>query len=117
MVVFFYDLLRTTRRGRVVLLRIAYALTLLIALYSLHRDRFAGGVVYRGFTLGQLPGFVHAKAMSKFAEEFAAVFLYMQMGAVLILTPAYTAGAIADERERGTLDCLQTTFLTPAQIV
>jgi len=117
MAVFFYDLLRTTRRGRVVLLRIAYGLVLLIALYRLHRSRFAWAWVYKGYNLGWYDDVVDATTMSKFAEEFVVHFLYIQMAAVVILTPAYTAGAIAEERERGTLDCLLTTFLTPAQLV
>ena len=71
MAVFFYDLLRTTRRGRVVLLRIAYALVLLIALYKLHSDRFA----YMSFTvIGPVnwnSETDYSKRLAKFAEEFA----------------------------------------------
>src|SRR5439155_12316797 len=55
--------------------------------------------------------------MAQFADEFAGRFLIVQMGAVLILTPAFTAGAIAEERQRHTLDALLVTHLTPGQIV
>src|SRR5438876_4024584 len=115
MAVFFYDLLRTTRRGRVALLRIAYALVLLVALYSLHSRRFSDAAFYSRGQWSQRA--VDATAMAKFAEEFAGVFLLVQMAAVLLLTPVYTAGAIAEERQRGTLDSLLTTYLTPTQIV
>jgi len=117
MAVFFYDLLRTSRRGRVVLLRAAYALALLIALYGLHSQRFAGSWVYNGRQVEWSTVTVDAAAMAPFAEEFSSVFLFVQIVAVLLLTPAYMAGAIAEERQRGTLDCLLTTHLTPTQIV
>ena len=105
MAVFFYDLLRTTRSGRVVLLRTAYALVLLIALYRLHSDRFADTSFAVIGNVEWNSGIAHSKQMAKFAEEFAGLFLIIQMGAVLVLTPAYTAGAIAEERERGTPNC------------
>jgi ABC-type transport system involved in multi-copper enzyme maturation permease subunit len=109
MVVFFYDLLRTTRRGRATLLRTLYALALFAALYSVYarwssRDKAA---------MGALP----PSEMAKFAEEFFGRFLLIQTCAVVLLTPVYTAGAIAEERQRGTLDCLLTTHLTPRTIV
>jgi ABC-type transport system involved in multi-copper enzyme maturation permease subunit len=86
-------------------------------LYSLHSRRFAGSWVYNGQQVEWSIETIDATAMAKFAEEFVGVFLFVQMGAVLLLTPAYTAGAIAEERQRGTLDCLLTTHLTPFQIV
>jgi ABC-type transport system involved in multi-copper enzyme maturation permease subunit len=109
MAVFFYDLLRTTRRGRLALLRSAYALILLVALYSLYAQWFPRGG----------PGAEKAPPsdLAKFAEEFFGRFLLIQTCAVVLLTPAFTAGAIAEERQRGTLDCLLTTHLTPMSIV
>ncbi|HTK75507.1 MAG TPA: ABC transporter permease subunit [Gemmataceae bacterium] len=121
MAVFFYDLLRSTRKGRVVLLRTAYALVLLLAMYNLHRRWFDEGVLPGVRELG--PGTELASRVSdptgkaKFAEEFTRQFLLIQMVAVLILTPVYTASAVAEERERGTLDSLLTTYLTPRQFV
>jgi ABC-type transport system involved in multi-copper enzyme maturation permease subunit len=109
MAVFFYDLLRTSRRGHVALLRTVYALALLIALYSVYARWFSRDKA----AMEALP----PSAMAKFAEEFVSLFLMIQMGAVVLLTPAYTAGAIAEERQRGTLECLLTTHLTPTQIV
>lgn len=41
----------------------------------------------------------------------------LEFGLVLFLVPAYTAGAIAGERERQTLEILLTTKLKPFQIV
>jgi ABC-type transport system involved in multi-copper enzyme maturation permease subunit len=109
MAVFFYDLLRTTRRGRVALFRTLYALALLAALYSVYARWFSRDKA----AMDALP----PSAMARFAEEFVGLFLYIQMGAVVLLTPAYTAGAIAEERQRGTLEMLLTTHLTSTQIV
>jgi len=109
MAVFFYDLLRTTRRGRVALLRTLYALALLAALYGGYARWFPADKA----TMVARP----TSEIARFAEEFVSVFLMIQMGAVVLLTPAYTAGAIAEERQRGTLELLLTTHLTPTQIV
>jgi ABC-type transport system involved in multi-copper enzyme maturation permease subunit len=121
MAVFFYDLLRTTRRGRVVAMRTAYALLLLLALYNLHRkwceELVPLGALEPGSGLEFGPRVSDPKDMAKFAKEFARQFLLVQMTAVLVLTPVYTAGAIAEERERGTLDCILTTYVTPVQLV
>jgi ABC-type transport system involved in multi-copper enzyme maturation permease subunit len=110
MAVFFYDLLRTTRRGRIALLRIVYAVALLVALANLHAHWFPAYSEARGDA-------VPIARMAKFAEEFTGRFLFVQMGAMLLLTPALAAGAIVEERQRGTLSLLLTTHLTPLQIV
>jgi ABC-type transport system involved in multi-copper enzyme maturation permease subunit len=111
MAVFFYDLLRTSRRGRLALLRSCYALVMLAALATLHA---------RWFSDTPARGRIRPDAtaeMARFAEQFAGSFLFIQMGAVLLLTPALAAGAIVEERQRGTLALLLTTHLTPRQIV
>jgi hypothetical protein len=43
---------------------------------------------------------------ARFAESFVMAILWMQMFGVLILTPAYIAGAIAEQREKNSLDLL-----------
>jgi ABC-type transport system involved in multi-copper enzyme maturation permease subunit len=115
MAVFFYDLLRTTRRGRVALMRTAYGLALLVALGSVFLRWFPGRLtVADAFAPGEplLPS-----QLSQFAEQFTATCILVQFAAVLLLTPAYAAGAVAEERQRGTLDQLLTTELTGGQIV
>ena len=110
--VFIYDLLRTTRRGRVALVRTVYALALLAALYSLYARWFPLTLSTRHRTAT-----VSIAEQARFAEEFFGRFLLVQMGAVLVLTPAYTACAIAEERQRRTLEVLLTTRLSPIEIV
>jgi ABC-type transport system involved in multi-copper enzyme maturation permease subunit len=107
MAVFFYDLLRTTRRGHAVVLRTAYALVLLAAL----------GWSYVQWLPPDPSRPVPPARMDRFAERFSQTFLVIQFAAVVILTPAYTAGAIAEERQRRTLDGLLAAPLTGGQIV
>src|SRR5439155_10298292 len=55
--------------------------------------------------------------LAAFAREFSAACLAVQFGAVLLITPALTAGAIAEERQRQTLDDLLLTRLSGRDIV
>ena len=55
--------------------------------------------------------------MATFAESFFYVFLAVQMVAVILLTPAFVAGAIAEEKEKQTLDFLLATDLRNREIV
>lgn len=111
---FFYDLVRTSRHGRHIFLRCVYALVLLFVLFSIYTNRFAGRA--RPFDLFSTVS-LRASELPEFAASFFSGFLIAQMAAVFLLTPAYTAGAIADERERRTFDFLLTTHLTDREIV
>lgn len=57
------------------------------------------------------------------AVDYSQIFVvYMmlaiiELGLVLFIVPAYTAGSIAGEREKQTLEILLTTKLTPGQII
>jgi ABC-type transport system involved in multi-copper enzyme maturation permease subunit len=106
--VFSYDLIRTTRRGRYALLRAVYALALLLFILLLYRvqpslDRSAWRAAAGG--------------MAHFAETFCYTFLAVQFIAVAILTPAYVAGAIAEEKDRKTLEFLLATDIRDREIV
>jgi ABC-type transport system involved in multi-copper enzyme maturation permease subunit len=114
MAAFFYDLVRTTRRGRPAALRAGYALVLLVAL---------GGVFVRWFPGSLAPARLFApseltpKQAAAFALDFATAFLCVQLGAAVLLTPAAAAGAVAEERQRGTLDFLLVSHLSSGAIV
>lgn len=105
--VLFYDLLTTARRGRFVLLRFAYAVVLLLILWLSSPD---------GITVPLL-GVGRAQQMEKFAQAFAFTFFKIQFIAVLLLTPAFTAGAIAEEKDRKTIDFLLATDLRDPEIL
>src|SRR5947209_85816 len=84
--VFFYDLVRLTRRGRYFLIRVVYALALLLLIWFIWANETAS----RGGTLTP-------SQMAEFANAFFLLFVSVQFGMIVLLTPAYTAGAIAEE--------------------
>jgi ABC-type transport system involved in multi-copper enzyme maturation permease subunit len=105
--VLFYDLVRIGRRTRYTLLRCLYALLLLALLcwiYWIWLVRIEGSTI-------------RATEMAAFAESFFYTFMCVQFVTVAILTPAYTAGAIADEKDRRTLEFLLATDLRNREIV
>src|SRR5262249_49676785 len=107
--VFGYDLVRTTRRGRYAALRAVYAVALLLFIVATYRvqpalDRNPWGAPVTG-------------GMARFAETFCFTYLAVQFLAVVALTPAYVAGAVADEKDRKTLDFLLATDLRDREIV
>ena len=93
------------RGQRAYFLRWLYAAVLLVQL----APRILASVLYEAqrpgsYTLGQYLGF--------FDSFTAQHFAYL-----LVLTPALAAGAITDDKIRGSLDHLLTTCLHPAEIV
>jgi ABC-type transport system involved in multi-copper enzyme maturation permease subunit len=103
----FYDLLRIARRTRYFLLRGLYALalSLLLAWFFL---------VWR---VDSPADTMSAKEIAQFAETFFYTFICLQFLVVVVLTPAYTAGAIAEEKERRTLEFILATDLRNREIV
>src|SRR5262249_35639000 len=57
------------------------------------------------------------QAMATFAENLFFMFMTVQLVLTLILTPAYIAGAIAEEKDRKTLEYLLATDLRNREIV
>jgi ABC-type transport system involved in multi-copper enzyme maturation permease subunit len=112
---YFYDLLRLARRGRSTLLRCAYALLLFGGLYLVYQHHFPHEpLLTRPFEAATL---LPLADLARFAGGFAIAILALQGIAVVVLTPAYLAGAVAEERDRRTLDLLFTTHLTDREIV
>ncbi|MBL8793674.1 MAG: ABC transporter permease subunit [Planctomycetia bacterium] len=105
---FYYDLLGLLRRPRFIAVRCLYALALLIALFCLYASWFG---------LGSFGEPLSPSREAAFATDFFFTFLAVQLAAVLVLTPAYTSVAIAEEREAGRLDFLLTSELSNREIV
>jgi ABC-type transport system involved in multi-copper enzyme maturation permease subunit len=105
--VLFYDLVSVARRGRYALLRGIYGLAMLLTLF----------VVYRNYEQALGPAGVNTSGMADFAQAFFFTFISVQFLAVLLLTPAYTAGAIAEEKDRQTLEFLLASDLRNGEIV
>src|SRR5262249_26378154 len=55
--------------------------------------------------------------VARFAGTFFVAFLAVQILVCFLLTPAFTAGAIAEEKERRRLDFLLATDLSSREIV
>jgi ABC-type transport system involved in multi-copper enzyme maturation permease subunit len=107
--VLFYDLVRLARRSRYAVMRCLYALFLFLMLMSVYPSHLEQGREWEGT--------IQARRMAAFAESFFYVFMGVQFLAVSLLTPAYTATAIAEERERKTLEFLLATDLRNREIV
>src|SRR5712692_7037532 len=124
--VLFYDLVRTGRRTRNILLRCIYALALLFILYTVYLEyttsiqllismKGAGG--RNPFFGPEQMNQLLAKEMAKFAESFFIMFMEVQFVGIFLLTPAFAAGAIAEEKDRRTLEYLLATDLDDREIV
>jgi ABC-type transport system involved in multi-copper enzyme maturation permease subunit len=104
--VLFYDLVRIARRSRYVLMRLFYAGFLFATLCS---------VCYYYYT--EYSGAVDSNRMAQMAGTYFFWFMTVQFLAVGLLTPVYTAGAIAEEKERKTLEFMLATDLHNREIV
>jgi ABC-type transport system involved in multi-copper enzyme maturation permease subunit len=103
--VFFHELLRGSRR-RPHLIRSFYATLLLIALV------YAWVIV-----LDNGPRRLGAPdEQARIAEAFVALVLVIQLGVVVLFTPGAVGGAIAEEKERKTLEFLLATDLSGHEI-
>jgi ABC-type transport system involved in multi-copper enzyme maturation permease subunit len=116
-----YDLVRTTRRSRFFLLRLLYACALAALVYWGYaqwlKNAVSPPVYYWRYGVLQLPWSPQRMIMAKFAEEFFNFFMLVQFLAVLVLTPIFAASAVAEEKERKTLEFLLVTDLRSREVV
>lgn len=111
---FYYDLIRNSRRGEPVAHRVLYALLLaglLLLSYWSWFPEFDLTDPLRSLSLPRLSD------RAQFAATFFGGFMGLQLLIVTLFTPLYVAGAIADERERRTLEFLLITDLSDREIV
>jgi ABC-type transport system involved in multi-copper enzyme maturation permease subunit len=110
-----YDLVRHARRSRTYRDRCAYLALLLVVLciaVGLIRDLPRGRLSF-----GAGPSAASVEQTARVTEGFFYTFLVVQFALTLVLTPAYVAPAIAEEKERKTLEFLLTTDLYSREIV
>jgi ABC-type transport system involved in multi-copper enzyme maturation permease subunit len=107
--VLFYELLRIGRRGRYIAVRCLYAFALLAFLLCVYGVWLDTVLIVRGT--------MATRDLAQFAASFFYVFACLQIGMVILLTPAYTARVLAEEKERGTLEALLATDLRNREIV
>jgi ABC-type Na+ efflux pump permease subunit len=103
--VLFYDMVRVSRRGRYVVLRIVYGALLFSSL---------GAIAQRWLEHVQIPT---ENELARVANCCLSIVVALQFIAVITLMPAYAAGAITEERERRTLEYLLATDLADREIV
>ncbi|HZZ81204.1 MAG TPA: ABC transporter permease subunit [Gemmataceae bacterium] len=102
--VLFYDMVCTARRSRYLVIRLLYAVLLLGILI----------VMFLEFGSHQRDPRLDSALI---AQAFFSAFMIVQLGMVMLLTPAYVAGAIAEEKDRKTLEFMLATDLNNREIV
>jgi ABC-type transport system involved in multi-copper enzyme maturation permease subunit len=107
--VLFYDMVRTGRRSRYILFRFLYVCGLLGILSWVY---WMWWLDYR-HSEGPMP----IKRMAEFAESLFFTCMIVQLILTVLMTPAYVAGAIAEEKDRKTLEYLLATDLRNREIV
>jgi ABC-type transport system involved in multi-copper enzyme maturation permease subunit len=113
----YYDLIRMARKGRTALFRVLFLGALLVGIsyaYETHRAGQRGFRFARGF---DETGAGMRDELARLNIACVHVWFLLQNATILLLTPAYMGGAIAEERERGTLDMLLATQLSSREIV
>ena len=108
--VFVYEVVRLGRRRSTVVWRLLYVLVMLAVLALMYFSWLETNGGGRGGTVSPVK-------LAEFATGFFYVFQVLQYLAVVVLTPAYVAGCIADEKERKTLEFLLATDLSGHEIV
>jgi ABC-type transport system involved in multi-copper enzyme maturation permease subunit len=113
--VLFYDLVRHARRTRTYVARSVYLAILLLFIWGVLGGPFARGEFEDIDPSGQ--GNATIRQMAALTEGFFYTFLAAQFALTVVLTPAFVAPAIAEEKERKTLEFLLATDLDSREIV
>lgn len=106
--VFQTEMVANARRGRYFVLRVLFAGALLLCLWSCYE----GVAGWYGST-----GRLSIREASSLASGFFVAFAWLTILTAMVITPAVSAGAIASERERRTIEYLFATDLSNAEIV
>jgi len=110
--VFMYEVIRLGRKRTTFVMRLLYVLAIMALLGILYLS-WLESVGYFANTGQKIP----FQRMSQFANTFFYTFLGVQFGVLVVLTPAYVAGTVADEKERKTLEFLLATDLKNREII
>lgn len=103
--VFTADLRSHSRRPRIIILRIGF-LSVLLCLFILSYSGMPQSIRGKASTL-----------LADFAYQFVLLYMIFQFVFLLLIGPTYVAGAIAEERQRGTLDYLFSSNLNNYEII
>lgn len=113
--ILFYDLVGSARRGRYVVIRCVYIVALLVMLFVIYSEWVgrATGDPLDVFTSAR----IDKTKVAAFNEDFFEKFMLVQFLVIVLLTPGVTAGAVAEEKDRKTLEYLLATDLASHEIV
>jgi ABC-type transport system involved in multi-copper enzyme maturation permease subunit len=105
--VLYQEMLLGGRRGRQYVFRWVYAGWLVVQILYFYSNIGFWALVSGATT----------PVLAEVASRFVQVFVIQQLILLVLVTPAFAAGAITDEKTRGTLQYLLTTDLTSLHIV
>jgi ABC-type Na+ efflux pump permease subunit len=108
------EMLLGSRRSRQQIFRRVYAGWLIAQLLIFYWIYIVEANVLGHWLFG---GEIEAGAAAEFASSLVGKLVWQQFILLLLATPAFTAGAITDEKSRGTLQYLLTADLTPWEIL
>src|SRR5262249_1371760 len=103
--VFAVELMKTARRARYYVVRAAYALALVFILFINYAENF--------YAVGP----ISVRNLDRFGQHFFYGLAIVQLITAVVVVAAVTAGTIAEERERRTIEYLFATDLTSAELV
>lgn len=109
-VLFFRELTRAARGQWIHYARWAYAGWLVVVLYFSH-------LAYLSTSVSGSSGGMAGGATTRFAHELVDFLVLQQTGVLLLAGPSFAAGAVTDEKVRGTLEPLFLAHLTPLMII
>ena len=112
---FGWELIRLARRGQDMRGRFILASVLLFVLTSFTQLWF-WNVSPADVFLGTSQS-LSIEESSRFGRSFALTFVVTQLGVMMLLTPAYAAGGISEEKEKKTLIYLLVSDLTSREIL
>jgi ABC-type transport system involved in multi-copper enzyme maturation permease subunit len=111
--VLYLELLLAGRRGKQYVFRWIYAAWLVLLLLGVYFTHQARTLVYAPYNYGRPV----LGASGEFASGMVSTLLVQEWILVALVTPAFVAGAITDEKNRGTLQHMLTAHLTSGEIV
>ena len=112
---FRWELVRLARRGQDARARFILAASLLFVLTAFALIWFRHVPIEDVFFGGSQQ--LTIEQSSRFANQFALTFLVAQMAVLVLLTPAYAAGSISEEKEKKTFIYLLMSDLTSREIL
>ncbi|MGL4422121.1 MAG: ABC transporter permease subunit [Gemmataceae bacterium] len=112
---FWHELVRLARRGTLMRIRVIYAIVLLIALFVAFLNEFSERNLLDALQGDGIEASLDR--LSRFAANFLMIFVFCQLVLIVFITPLYAGGAIAEEKDRKTLEFLQSSMLTNREIV